>query len=178
MTQATGTTSWSYNIDTTLLNNGQHEIDARSYDGSLYSNIASISINVFNNHKPNVAITSPQNGSIVKGSIVIKGKAWDEDGNDTITRVEIRIDNGTWNVANGTNSWNYSMDTKALKNGMHIIEARAYDGHDYSNIVSIQIEVKNEKKKTPGFEMIAFIIAIAMAFVYLKRKERRKTELQ
>ena len=171
--QATGTTSWSYSIDTTTLSNGLHKIETRAYDGSLYSNISYISINVFNNHKPIVAITEPENGSAVKGSIIIKGKAWDEDGNESIVKVEIRIDNGTWHVVNGTISWNYSINTKELKNGMHVIEARCYDGHDYSNIASIHIEVKN-KKKTPAFEIIAFITAIAIIFVYRKRKIKRE----
>jgi len=167
--QATGTTTWSYSIDTTTLSNGLHKIETRAYDGSLYSNISYISINVFNNHKPIVAITEPENGSAVKGSIIIKGKAWDEDGNESIVKVEIRMDNGTWHIVNGTNSWNYSIDTKELKNGMHVVETRCYDGHDYSNVASIHIEVKN-KNKTPAFEIIAFITAIAITFVYHKRK--------
>ena len=168
--QATGTTSWSYSIDTTLLINGKHKIEARAHDGSLYSSIASISINVFNNHKPSIIITSPENGSIVKENVIIKGKAWDIDGNDTITKVEIRIDNGTWNAANGTNSWNYSINTKSLSNGMHVVEARCYDGHDYSNIAPIHIEVKNKKGGIPGFEIIFAMVAI-LAVILMERKK-------
>ncbi|MCD6171770.1 MAG: hypothetical protein J7J36_05100, partial [Thermoplasmata archaeon] len=167
----TGTTSWSYSIDTTTLSNGKHVIKARSYDGSLYSNVVSININVFNNHIPSCIITEPENGSIVNGSIIIKGKASDIDGNDTITKVEIRIDNNGWHVANGTNSWNYSINTKELKNGKHVVESRSYDGHDYSNVASIHIEVKN-KKKTPGFELIAFIAAITIIAGIMKKKKQ------
>ena len=117
--QAKGTTSWSYSIDTTTLINGKHKIEAHSYDGSLYSNVASTSINVFNNHKPMVAITSPQDNEKMKGSIIIKGIAWDKDGNESIIKVEIRIDEKEWHAANGITSWSYEINTKELKNGEH-----------------------------------------------------------
>lgn len=50
-TDASGTQSWSFTVDTTKLRNGAHTIEVRSYDGSLYSAIASRSITV-NNQKP------------------------------------------------------------------------------------------------------------------------------
>lgn len=89
--QALGTKSWSYSIDTTTLSNGLHKIEARSYDDSLYSNIASIRINVFNNHKPIIKIIKPLVNEIVKGKIVIKGIAWDKDGNESIVKVAIVV---------------------------------------------------------------------------------------
>jgi hypothetical protein len=49
-TDASGTQSWSFTVDTTKLGNGAHTIEVRSYDGSLYSTIASRSITV-NNQK-------------------------------------------------------------------------------------------------------------------------------
>ena len=49
-TDATGTQSWSFTVDTTKLGNGVHTIEVRSYDGSLYSTIASRSVTV-NNQK-------------------------------------------------------------------------------------------------------------------------------
>ena len=48
--QAQGTTSWVYNLNTMSLKNGWHTIKARAWDGSLYSDIKSIYINIFNNH--------------------------------------------------------------------------------------------------------------------------------
>jgi len=159
---ATGTTSWSYEWDTTQVENGQHTIYARAYDGEDYSNIILVNVNVFNNHKPFIEITEPENGSVVKGSIIIKGKAWDEDGNETLQKVEIRIDDGEWRNATGTLNWTYNLDTKKLKNGNHTIYARSYDGKDYSNIDSITIEVKNKREGggIPGFEIIALFVAI------------------
>jgi hypothetical protein len=46
--QATGTSSWSYNLDTTSLSNGVHTVYARAYDGQHYSSEASLSIEVDN----------------------------------------------------------------------------------------------------------------------------------
>ena len=170
---ATGTTSWSYEWNTTTVENGQHTIYARAYDGEDYSNIVSINVNVFNNHKPFVEITEPENGSTVNGSIVIKGMAWDIDGNETLQKVEIKIDDGEWKNATGTLNWAYTLDTKKLDNGNHTIYARAYDGHDY-NIVSILIEVKNKKGGggIPGFEVVILLAAVLAAGWIRKRKKQ------
>jgi len=95
------------------------------------------------NTPPNIEITSPSDESIISGVVTIQGKARDVDGNETIQKVEIRIDGGSWIIASGTNSWSYSWDTTKVANGLHKIEARCYDGQDYSNIVSINVTVNN-----------------------------------
>ena len=166
---ATGTTSWSYEWNTTQVENGQYTIYARACDGKDYSNIVSISANVFNNHKPFIEIIEPENESVVKGCIIIKGKAWDIDGNETLQKVEIKIDDEEWKEATGTVNWTYTLDTKKLDNGNHTIHIRVYDGHDYSNIVSIQIVVKN-KKGIPGFELIILLVAALTVAWARKRK--------
>ncbi|UCE37349.1 MAG: fibronectin type III domain-containing protein [Thermoplasmata archaeon] len=43
-----GTTSWSYNLDTTFLSNGEHTISVRAYDGTDYSPEAAISVQIEN----------------------------------------------------------------------------------------------------------------------------------
>ncbi len=171
--EASGTISWSYSWDTTKVANGLHKIETRCYDGVDYSSIVSINITVNNvaNTPPVVSIDYPSNGSTVSGEIIIKGKAWDKDGNESIAKVEIRIDGGEWQNATGILNWAYKLDTKKLKNGMHTIEVRAYDGINYSNIIKINIEVQNkEKKGIPGFELAIIIAAIAVVLI------RRKIE--
>ena len=166
--QAQGTTSWVYNLNTMSLKNGWYAIKARAWDGSLYSDIKSIYINIFNNHKPNVEIIYPKDKEKVSGKIIIEGISWDEDGNETIQRVEVRIDGGKWIIVNGTTSWNYTLNTKKLKDGFHKLEVRAFDGHLYGNIFSIKINVKN--KKVPGFGFITIIVAIAILIAYIKKR--------
>jgi hypothetical protein len=51
---ATGLENWSFSLDTARLKNGAHHIDARAYDGQLYSNTTSIDFSV-NNIAPQVS---------------------------------------------------------------------------------------------------------------------------
>jgi len=96
------------------------------------------------NYPPAIQITYPDNGSIVSESIEIKGTASDADG--SVERVEIKIDNDAWQLASGTTSWSYGIDTTKLSDGNHVIYARAYDGKNYSKIASLSLIVKNQKK--------------------------------
>jgi len=104
------------------------------------------------------------------GGIVIKGKAWDIDGNETLQKVEIKIDDGEWKNVTGIFNWAYTLDTKKLENGNHTIYARSYDGKNYSNIVSIKIEVNNKKEGAPGFELIVFLSSMIAAILFRKRR--------
>ena len=99
-----------------------------------------------NDTPPCISIINPFNGSNVDGIIVVNGKSSDIDGNNTIKKVEIKIDNGTWNIANGTTSWNYTINTNLIANGMHNITVRCYDGLLYSNFSTITINVFNNHK--------------------------------
>jgi len=95
------------------------------------------------NHPPNVEIVYPADLDNVSGILVILGKASDPDGNETLERVEVRIDNGSWQNATGTESWNFSWDTTLSFNGNHTLWAIAYDGMNYSNISRINVTVCN-----------------------------------
>ncbi len=158
---AIGTESWTYSWDTTDVNNGNHTIKARSYDGEDYSDVASVNIKVFNNHPPSVSITSPEDGATVNGTVVVNGTASDEDGgepalNDTFNnRVEVRIGDGNWmtaiedwmHVSNTTvTAWTYTWNTTEMKDGDYTVDVRAYDGINYSNIESITVTIDNEKE--------------------------------
>ncbi|TET89695.1 MAG: hypothetical protein E3J35_08925 [Methanomassiliicoccales archaeon] len=46
--RAIGTTSWSYELDTTLLSDGRHTIYARSFDGTDYSALATLTVTIKN----------------------------------------------------------------------------------------------------------------------------------
>ena len=174
--EATGTASWSYSWDTTTVANGNHTIYARAYDGTDYSSIDSITVNVNNippNHKPTVEIIFPNDGTEVKKTFTIHGTASDADGNGTIQKVEIKIGDGDWKVVNGTTSWSYTWDSTSVDNGNYTIQARAYDGQEYSNIYSITVKVNNEKGGgggIPGFEMLALLAAMAVVVLARKRK--------
>ena len=99
------------------------------------------------NIPPTVVITYPKEGETVSDIITIQGEASDIDGE--IIKVEISIDSFTWRKATGTNRWSYELDTKDLSNGKHKIYARAYDGKDYSSVVSITVTIKNKESSYP-----------------------------
>jgi len=210
--EATGTTSWSYSWNTTTVANGSHTIYARAYDGTDYSSIDSVTVNVNNiplNHKPTVEIIFPNNGTEVKKTFTIHGTANDEDGSGTIQKVEIKTveiifpNNGTevkktftihgtandedgsgtiqkveikigdedWKVVDGTTSWNYTLDSTTVDNGDYVIQARAYDGQEYSSVDSIMVKVnKEEGGGTPGFEMVALLVAMGIV-LWMNRKK-------
>jgi|GEM_PF-1974241 len=129
---AVGTTSWSYNLDTTTLLNGNHTIYAKSSDGE-YESLDQISVTVDNagkNWYPLVDILTPTQ-SIVSGVVNISGTASDKDG--TVSKVQISKDGGkNWIDTIGTTSWYYNLDTSNLGGGKYIIKARSFDGTDYT----------------------------------------------
>ncbi len=150
---ANGTESWSYKWDTTSVINGDHTIHARSHDGNDYSNIDSVDITVDNptshvNQAPIVTISYPGNMYTGYGTITLAGIASDNDG--TIQNVQIRIDFGSWILANGTESWSYKWDTTDFVDGSYIIDVRSYDGKDYSPIAEITVTIRNIQEADNG----------------------------
>lgn len=95
------------------------------------------------NAPPECIITFPPDDLQVYGLVMIMGKSSDLDGNETILYTEVKIDNSSWETANGTVDWNYLWNTSLYPNGEHTIYARAYDGQDYSQIASVKVYVKN-----------------------------------
>lgn len=149
---ATGTNSWDFEIDTTLFDNGNYVIQARAYDGKDYSKIETIELEFRNvneplNNIPSVEFYKPVNGSTVKDNIIITGYASDDDGDEDLEIVEIKIENENWGIADGISSWNYEIITTDFDDDIYTIYARAYDGKNYSEIVSIDLEFKNIEEK-------------------------------
>ncbi|MDI6916392.1 MAG: CARDB domain-containing protein [Thermoplasmatales archaeon] len=151
---ASGTTSWSFDWDTTTMDNGWHTIYARAFDGIDYSDVVSVSVYVDNptvNQLPIVNITYPTGGQTVNEAVTITGTASDPDeikkiaepDGTTVQKVEIKIDDGEWQLASGTTSWSFEWNTTTVSNGWHTIYARAYDGVNYSNVVSVSVYVDN-----------------------------------
>jgi carboxypeptidase T len=85
------------------------------------------------NVEPGCTITSPPNGGFVVYNTVvtITGTASDSDG--TVQRAQVKIDREAWQNATGTTSWSYQWNTAGWAPGIHRIQARSWDGTDYSN---------------------------------------------
>jgi len=154
-------------------------------DGELidYHNFSLEVINV--NDIPTVSITSPTNGSEVKGTSTIKGTASDEDG--TIEKVEISINGGDWLVVTGIDSWSYEWNSTMVKNGSYEINVRAFDGEDYSPELAWELTVKNEEDAgkpdengeeegagfLPGFGVVCLLAGILAGSLRQGRKKKR-----
>ena len=133
------------------------------------------------NQAPTCDISTPLSGSDVSGTSTITGTSSDSDG--TVESVEIRIDSGSWIQAVGTTSWSYDWNTTEVPNGEHMIFARAYDGANYSEEVSVSVEVDNILPPPPNeiqvLEQVWFWVLVAVVIVILlmlfivlrKRKE-------
>ncbi len=90
---------------------------------------------------PSISISSPSNQQVVGGIITIQGSASDIDG--SIQQVQLKINDGAWMTATGTNNWQYQWDSRTVENGQYLISARSFDGESYSEIQIISITIEN-----------------------------------
>jgi len=91
---------------------------------------------------PSVTIRNPPDQAEVGGPLLISGIAWDDDGKVEI--VELSVDGGAWQLAEGEDYWSFLLDTNIFDDGMHLITARCYDGEDYSQEDFIMVRVAND----------------------------------
>jgi hypothetical protein len=122
-------------------------------------------IHVYRTEQPRLAIEYPPSGKEVGGSITVRGSA--ERGLMDITAIEFRIDGGRWRNATGTLNWSYVLDTTALKNGRHTLQARAFDREEYSEEVNATFVVNNGESLTLGGSMAPLTVVIAVALACL-----------
>jgi len=134
-------------------------------------------VTVLERVKASVQFTTPSEGQKVKGKLAVTGSA--VKGTLDIVKVQIRIDSSDWTDAIGNETWSYTLDTTKLKNGKHTLQARAFDGMDYSDIANRTITVDNQKAAgkgfIPGFAGIIVPVVVAAACVLLgwRRKANR-----
>ncbi len=93
------------------------------------------------NVKPTISILTPTTGEYITNETVISGIASDKD--DTIQYVQIKIGSGSWMTVSGTTSWQYTWNSNEVINGEHTIYARSYDGNDYSDVYSVDVDIDN-----------------------------------
>ena len=126
------------------LSHGEHVISLKVQDNyGVWSHEVNVVLIV--NAIPLVTIATPANNSEVHGIVTITGTSSDDDGDDTIQKVEISMDDGGWITGTGTTTWSYEWDSTKWKDGNHKIEVRAYDGKNFSYIVIWYLNVKNQE---------------------------------
>jgi len=95
------------------------------------------------NTPPTVEFINPLHGEILQGIVSVEGSADDIDEEDVLT-VEAKVIPGEWTDADGGESWSWEWDTTQEANGEYTLQARAFDGEDYSEIFEITVTVDNE----------------------------------
>jgi hypothetical protein len=120
---ATGTSSWSASV---TLFEGDNVVRARALDAAGNEAVDRIVVTydptAGDSSPPSIEIRSPNNGSVTdEPSVNVSGTASDDTAVDF---VEIRLNGGSWGLAQGTISWTYGV---ILSEGANIVDARVTD---------------------------------------------------
>lgn len=99
---------------------------------------------------PVAHISCPTVGARVGSLLYAVGTARDDDG---VQEVEVRLDDGEFSPAEGTDFWSYSLDTEALADGEHTLSAR---GVDVTGTQGPEQKVRfNLDKKAPSIRIVS-----------------------
>jgi Bacterial Ig domain len=89
---------------------------------------------------PVLRIASPLPAALVSGLLSVQGSASD---NAQVAKVELSVDGGVFRSVQGTTSWTYPVDTRALSDGSHMLTARAIDTSGNQALASVAVAVAN-----------------------------------
>lgn len=139
------------------------------------------------NEPPTCGIMDPISGTEISGTYAIEGTASDADGNVQI--VEIKIDGGPWIATEGTSSWTHIWNTSLVDDGQHTIQARSFDGEDYSGLVSMTVLVDNAEPPPDGqqdgfltssvivwMSIVIAVVVLLILIVFLLLGGRRRVD--
>ena len=138
------------NIQTTwIAEEGMHEIHAKiidispqDMDNSNHETFFEVNVGGFvDSQLPLVFITEPYQNEVVSDLVVVKGTASD---NNNLEKVEVRIVPNAWEKANGFQNWAWAWNTSTDLNGRYTLEARSFDGLNYSEVYQVEVEVTND----------------------------------
>ncbi len=129
------------------------------------------------NERPTCLITKPKNDQTISGVYRIYGVASDPD--ETVPKVEIRIDYGDFWEVEGGSSWSFEWDTRSTWKGEHTIYVRAYDGYAYSDWDTVWVNVDNttiweDDWTYVSIALLMVILAVIgmVIFIIVKRKKK------
>ena len=120
-----------------------------------------------------IEIEFPYHNSTVSGMVMIQGRVG--DGVEGVTKVEVSIDGGTWEEAEGTDSWNYEWDSTTVRNGEYEIRVRVCQGEEHPGeaVVGVTVNNKNDDGDDgPGFELAITFVALASCACLFKKKRK------
>lgn len=136
----TGISNWSYNYDTSSIQNGDVTVDVSISDLAGNELVLTRILHIDQSADiPLISVTTPTPNERIYGMYVITGIASDDDA---IKNVKIQIDSDASIDVTGTTSWSYKFDTSSYSNGNHTLSYIAYDINDKpSEIGSVNFRI-------------------------------------
>ncbi len=135
-----GTGYYEYEVDTTLKADGTYSAGAIVLDpGSHTLTLAPVTFSIDNNF-PVLKVLYPTNNAFLKGNITVKLNV--TDGPFQPTKVEWRVDEGTWKTLPGPN-YNVAWNTTTYSDAKHTLYAQATDRAGHMVLSSVSVTVDN-----------------------------------
>ncbi|MDO8563682.1 MAG: Ig-like domain-containing protein [Nanoarchaeota archaeon] len=146
------TAPYSLPINTNLMSDGSHTLEAIAVDTSGNTAVDSVSFSVNNSAgsgdttNPTVSITSPSNGSTVSNNISISATANDNVG---VVGVTFVLDGNTAGAIDDTSApYETSLQSTLISDGSHTLTATARDSAGNTNTASVAFSVNNAPANT------------------------------
>ena len=122
---------------------------------------------------PTSLIVRPERWEIITSeSYLIEGSAFDVE---SLQEVQLKIDNGEWVTAYGTETWSYEWKTSP---GKHTIYTRSFDGTGYSTVSSVNVDVVSKENEAGGYSLFILPLIAAMAVLVIIAVIKRKRNLR
>lgn len=121
-----GEENWEHTVDISGQESGTYNLLIRGIDraGNVsFSGPYNILIDP-DSDLPIVSITNPVHGMRVGGDLNIVGTCRDDDA---VSRILVKIDDGPFREATGTDFWTYSLPAEGLDDGVHTITVKGVD---------------------------------------------------
>jgi hypothetical protein len=130
-----GKGNWTHTFDVSKLKPGQYNILVRARDvagNTSYAGPYNVNVDPRAN-LPVSAVLIPTEGQRVGGDLNILGAT---SGGEGTNKVEIRLDNGPWQLVQGSAFWSYFWKTGQVHDGPHTVESRATDADGLTGSVT------------------------------------------
>lgn len=168
---------WKYDLNTTILSDGQHTITVLALDKAGNPAINSTTL-LTDNNPPTLAIRTPQSGMTVGITLIVDVEASDVSG---ISRLEFYLQDVLAHTVTST-PYQWSWDTTKYPNGEYRIIVKAYDMLGIVQTREATVTVKNVEStwwQTHFWTIIQALVAtgglmLGVATYLTQKKKRRK----
>jgi len=133
---------FTYDWNTSLLSDGEHNIRVMAEDKAGHVAVASINV-IVDNHVPALAIVSPTDGQFVTGSITFQVASSDARGVNTVVLSWVEDASVFATVNTATNYYEYGLDTTTLVDGTYTLTAISTDGSGLITEATVEFHVDN-----------------------------------